>query len=137
MLTKTKALVRVYMVEGFDFAQRDIGSFSDPYLKITCGKNTANDRDNYQLDNPNPSFYKWFDFDVEFPGAPPLVIQAFDYDDIFGDDLIGETIIDLDDRFFCSEWQSIKEKPIEFRQLSHPSSTVSQGVVKLWVEINP
>lgn len=47
MLTKTKTLVRIYVVEGFDFAQRDIGSFSDPYLKITCGKKTFNERDNY------------------------------------------------------------------------------------------
>ena len=29
------------------------------------------------------------------------------------------------------------EKPIEYRQLYHPSSQVSQGVVKLWVEIYP
>lgn len=27
-------------------------------------------------------------------------------------------------------------KPVEYRQLFHPSSTGSQGVVKLWVEIN-
>jgi hypothetical protein len=31
----------------------------------------------------------------------------------------------LDDRFFSPEWGSIKEKPIEYRQLHHPSSTVS------------
>ncbi len=38
LMSKTKCMVRVYMLEGFDFAQRDIGSFSDPYLKISCGK---------------------------------------------------------------------------------------------------
>lgn len=47
MLTKTKCIVRLYAIEGFDFAQRDIGSFSDPYLKITCGKKVYNERDNY------------------------------------------------------------------------------------------
>jgi hypothetical protein len=104
-------------------------------LKITCGKKTFNDRDNYQLDQPNPKFFKHFDFDVDFPGAPPLVIEAYDYDDLFGDDLIGTTIVDLDDRYFSPEWQSISEKPVEYRQLSHPSSTVSQGVIKMWVEI--
>ena len=36
-----------YVIEGYDFAQRDIGSFSDPYLKIKCGKNRYNERDNY------------------------------------------------------------------------------------------
>mmetsp|Transcript_30279 Transcript_30279/g.29597 ORF Transcript_30279/g.29597 Transcript_30279/m.29597 type:complete len:177 (-) Transcript_30279:658-1188(-) len=125
MVTKTKCMARVYFIEGFDLAQRDIGSFSDPYLVVTCGKKTYNDRENYQLDEPNPKFFKHFDFDVEFPGAPPLVIQAYDYDDLFGDDIIGETVVDLDDRFFCPEWQSINEKPVEYRQLKHASSTVS------------
>ena len=137
MLAKTRAIVRIYIIEGFDFAQRDIGSFSDPYLKITCGKKVYDERDKYQLDQPNPKFYKSYEFDAEFPGAPPIHIQAFDYDDLFGDDLIGDTVIDLDDRFFSPEWESIKDKPVEFRQLHHPSSTTSQGVVKLWVEIHP
>ena len=47
MISKTKALVRVYFIEGFDFSQRDVGSFSDPYLKVTCGKKSYSDRDNY------------------------------------------------------------------------------------------
>jgi hypothetical protein len=47
MLTKTKAIVRIYLIEGFDFSQRDVGSASDPYLKVICGKKTMNDRDNY------------------------------------------------------------------------------------------
>jgi hypothetical protein len=78
-----------------------------------------------------------YEFDAEFPGAHPLKIQAYDYDDLFGDDLIGETTIDLDDRFFSPEWSSIRFKPVEFRHLYHPSSNGSQGVVKLWLEINP
>lgn len=124
MLTKTKTLVRIYVIEGFDFAQRDIGSFSDPYLKISCGKKQFNERENYQLDQPNPKFHKCYDFDAEFPGAHPLVIQAYDYDDLFGDDLIGETEIDLDDRFFSPEWQSVRDKPVEYRTIFHPSTTV-------------
>ena len=43
MLAKTKCMLRVYFIEGFDFSQRDIGSFSDPYLKITCGKKVYNE----------------------------------------------------------------------------------------------
>jgi hypothetical protein len=73
-------------------------------LKIKCGGKKFNERDNYQLDNPDPKFFKMYEFDAEFPGAPPLIIKAYDYDDLFGDDLIGKTIIDMDDRFFCPEW---------------------------------
>lgn len=46
-----------------------------------------------------------YEFEASFPGADPLKIDAYDYDDLFGDDLIGSTSIDLDDRFFCPEWQ--------------------------------
>jgi len=55
------------------------------------------------------------EFGAHFPGSKPIVIQAFDYDDIFGDDLIGKTIVDLDDRFFTPNWQALEEKPIEAR----------------------
>jgi hypothetical protein len=41
-----------------------------------------------------------YKFTAEFPGSLPLAIEAYDYDDLFGDDLIGRTVVDLDDRFF-------------------------------------
>jgi hypothetical protein len=58
---------------------------------------------------------KCYEFEAIFPGCPLLNIQVMDYDDLFSDDLIGETKIDLEDRFFSPEWQSIKDKPIEYR----------------------
>lgn len=61
----------------------------------------------------------------------------WDYDRVFGDDFIGETVVDLEDRFFSPEWQSLKNKPIEYRQLYHKSTKVSQGVIKCWIEIIP
>ena len=73
----------------------------------------------------DPDFHKTFEFDGSFPGCAPLVIKLMDYDDMFGDELIGSTSIDLEDRYFSPEWQSIRQKPIEFRDLYHPSSTIS------------
>lgn len=137
LLSETKAIVRLYMISGFDLASRDNGSFSDPYLIVQCGKKIYNERENYQDNNPNPDFYKSYDFEGVFPGCAPIVIKAYDYDLVFGDDLIGETVIDLEDRFFMPEWQSIKNKPIEYRQLYHESSACSQGQLKMWVEVIP
>lgn len=135
LLQQTQCKILLYVLEGYDFASRDIGSFSDPYLIISCGTRSFNERDNYLLDEPNPEFYKLFEFTAAFPGAPQIIIEAYDYDELFGDDLIGKTAIDLDDRFFNGDWQSMEEKPIEHRQIYHESTSLSQGVVTCWLDI--
>ena len=61
----------------------------------------------------------------------------WDHDLLFGDDLIGTTEIDLEDRYFSPDYNGIPKKPIEYRQLYHPSSQVSQGTVLMWPEIYP
>ncbi len=137
LLSKTQCVIQLYVLEGFDFASRDIGSFSDPYMYVKCGNREFSERDNYILDEANPKIYKLFEFTGEFPGAPMLEIEAYDYDDLFGDDLIGKTSIDLDDRFFNGDWQAIEEKPIEYRQIYHESTSLSQGVITCWLEIEP
>jgi hypothetical protein len=45
-----------------------------------------------------------FEFLNEYPGAPLLEIECWDYDEFFGDDEIGRTTIDLDDRYFSLGW---------------------------------
>lgn len=124
------------MISGFDIATRDIGSPSDPFLILKCNGTTFNERENYQLNERNPSFYKYYEFEGVFPGSSPLSIKCMDYDDIFGDDFVGSTDIDLEDRYFSMDWNALPHKPIEYRQLYHPSSRVSQGVLKCWLEIN-
>ena len=127
--------MRLYLLEGFDFSSRDIGSFSDPYIVVKCGNMKFDKRDNYFVDEPNPKFYDVFEFNCKFPGSYPLEIEAYDFDDLFGDDLIGKTVIDLDDRYFCPDWKAIKDKPIEYRELAHPSTTLPQGTIMCWVDI--
>ena len=125
MRLKVQSLCRIYCIEGFNFAKKDLFSESDPYLIIKSGKEVFNERANYQLDTSEPKFFKSYDFLYTFPGADVLIIESYDYDDFFGDDFIGATKIDLDDRFYNKEWCSIQKKPIEFRELYHPASTIS------------
>lgn len=116
-------------------AKRDIFSDSDPFLIVKCGSEEFNEEKNYQSDEPNPKFNKCYEFQIDFPGSYPVEVWVYDYDLFFGNDLIGKTQVDLDDRFFSMEWQSVENKPIEYRELYHKDFDKGQGTVKLWVDI--
>ena len=137
MMVKTNCLVRIYILDADELPPKDIGGSCDPYLKLKLNGEVISERDNYIKDSHNPNFNKMFEFHTPFPGSGLLKIQLWDHDRVFGDDFIGETLVDLEDRFFSPEWQSIKNKPVEFRQLYHQSTKVSQGVIKCWIEIIP
>ena len=94
-------------------------------MVVTCGDKVSNGRNKYQIDQPNPEFYEMYEFHARCPGSHPIVIEAYDYDDLFGDDLIGKTVIDIDERQFSQEWKAIDNKPIEYRELYHPSSSLN------------
>ena len=137
LLQKTQIVVRIYILLCQNLAQKDLKSHSDPYIKIKLAGNVINDAKNYQTDEPNPRFFKHFDIVATLPGACRLKIQLWDQDDFVSDDKIGETVIDLEDRYFSNKWRRIIEKPIERRQLMHKSTKLSQGSILLWLEMHP
>jgi hypothetical protein len=42
-----KAKSKIYLIEGFNFAAKDLFSLSDPYLIVKCGKDKFDERKNY------------------------------------------------------------------------------------------
>lgn len=109
--------VRLYVVEGYNMARRDNDSNSDPYLVISCNQDYISERDEYQIDTTDPQFHRYYDFKCKFPGTSPINIEVWDYDGLFGDEIIGTTSIDIEDRFFSGDWQSLNNKPVEIRNL--------------------
>ena len=122
LLVRTECVIRVYILNCMNLAQRDVDSPSDPYVVLKIGKNKIRDRENYQLDEPNPDFYKCYDMNTFLPGESILKIQLWDYDGILPDDKIGTTKIDLEDRYFSYQWNKLEDKPIETRALYMKSS---------------
>jgi len=74
-------------------------SQSDPYLKVKIGKKEINDKDNYIPNQLNPIFGKMFELPALLPLNHTLKITVMDWDRISADDLIGETSIDIENRF--------------------------------------
>ena len=137
LLIKNECLVRVYIIDALNLEQKDLDSPSDPYLVIKLGNTKISDREHAIFDNPNPKFLKHFDIITAFPGDCTLKVQVWDHDDLFSDDKIGTTKIDLEDRFFNESWKSMPEKPVETRKLLIKSCKQPQGYLRMWVEIHP
>ncbi|XP_072763326.1 LOW QUALITY PROTEIN: otoferlin, partial [Anoplolepis gracilipes] len=96
-----KLLVRLYVVKGINLQPKDpLSGKSDPYLCVKLGKNSISDRKNYIPNQLNPTFGRVFEIEANFPQDYMLEIEVWDYDATTADDLIGETRIDIENRFY-------------------------------------
>ncbi|XP_070843944.1 otoferlin isoform X15 [Chaetodon trifascialis] len=93
-------LVRVYVVRATDLHPADINGKADPYIVIKLGKSDVRDKENYISKQLNPVFGKSFDIEATFPMESMLTVSVYDWDLVGTDDLIGETKIDLENRFY-------------------------------------
>ncbi|XP_070555288.1 otoferlin-like isoform X9 [Ptychodera flava] len=93
-------LVRVYIVKAIDLHPADMNGKADPYLVLLLGKNKVNDKENYISKQLNPTFGKCFEFEATFPQESMLTVQIYDWDLVGVDDLIGESKIDLENRYY-------------------------------------
>ncbi|CAH1774769.1 unnamed protein product [Owenia fusiformis] len=91
--------VRVYIVKALDLHPSDPNGKADPYLEVSLGKQTVNTKDNYKPRALNPVFGQVFEFDAMFPADSILTVRIMDWDLLTFSDLIGETTIDLEDRY--------------------------------------
>uniref|UniRef100_H3ATM5 Fer-1 like family member 6 n=1 Tax=Latimeria chalumnae TaxID=7897 RepID=H3ATM5_LATCH len=95
-----KVLIRVYVVAASNLHPADPDGKSDPYIVLRLGKTEIKDRDNYIPKQLNPVFGRSFEMQAMFPLESLLTLLIYDYDLIGTDDLIGETKIDLENRFY-------------------------------------
>ena len=136
MLIKTPVILRIYILQLLNLADRDLLSESDPYIKILLGEKTlVNEKKKYFSDKRNCDWYQYYDLLIEMPGSAKLTIQIMDHNPIFKDELIGETSIDIENRYFDPTWQSLINKPVETRTLYHPDYEEPQGQITMWLEM--
>ncbi|XP_073539819.1 fer-1-like protein 4 [Phyllobates terribilis] len=97
-----KVLVRIYIVKGTNLAPADPNGKSDPYVVVKVGEQTMDSKERYIPKQLNPVFGEVFELTISFPVESELTISVFDHDLIGSDDLIGETKLDLENRFYSN-----------------------------------
>ncbi|KAJ3606908.1 hypothetical protein NHX12_026424, partial [Muraenolepis orangiensis] len=88
------------MYKATDLHPADINGKADPYIVIKLGKSDFRDKENYISKQLNPVFGKSFDIEATFPMESMLTVSVYDWDLVGTDDLIGETKIDLENRYY-------------------------------------
>ncbi|XP_070621719.1 fer-1-like protein 5 [Erythrolamprus reginae] len=94
-----ECVVRVYIIRAFNLQPKDRNGLCDPYVKIKLGRERMDDREEYIPNTLDPVFGRTYELTCTIPLEKDLKISLFDFDLFSPDDTVGDTTIDLEDRF--------------------------------------
>ncbi|KAJ8406813.1 hypothetical protein AAFF_G00297290 [Aldrovandia affinis] len=132
-----ECLVRIYIVRAINLQPKDNNGMCDPYVKISLGRKSIEDRDNYQPNTINPVFGRMFELPCFLPQEKDLKISVYDYDLLSRDEKVGETVIDLENRFlsrfgsYCGLPQTYCTSGINQWRDQHKPSQILQNLARL------
>ncbi|XP_064410290.1 otoferlin-like [Latimeria chalumnae] len=99
-----QVLVRVYVIKATNLNPADPNGKADPYITVKIGKHELSTKEYYIPKQLNPTFGELFEMTVDFPLETELTISIIDHDLVSSDDLIGETKIDLENRYYSKHY---------------------------------
>jgi hypothetical protein len=131
--------VRIYVLKGVGIVPLDGSDDSEISIELNLNdlKGTeikslkANEDGNI---GKNPEFYTTYEFpNVKIPGSAIMTIDV-KKKTVIGNGYIGSTQVDLEERVFMPEWNIYDKKPVEKRNIEHPSRG-SRGRLEMWIDI--
>jgi hypothetical protein len=107
--------IRVYVLDATNLASKDFSSEltgenpSDPYVKVRLGKETHGSASEHVENVSDLDWFKSYVFkrNVKLPGDSRVHVEVWDHDSFAYDDLIGSTVIDLEDRLLDQRWHDL------------------------------
>ena len=131
-----KMICRLYILSAENLYTKYDDHICNPYFKIQFhGINDLIYKSEVITNTFNPQFYKTIDdIHVMLPILSTLQITLYDQG-LYKDIEIGHTNIDLDDRYFSSQWNSLLLKPIEYRSLYKKGSNIAKGTISLILDL--
>jgi len=136
-----KLVVRAYVLRGVDLRPANSNGLSCPYLVASLGPRSQGTRAEAIEDTCCPPFFRCFEFKPALPGASSLTVRVMNASNSklpgARDVLIGQTVVDLEDRWFNEEWQAKHGAmpPLERRPLVLRTDGSIQGKLELFVTI--
>eukprot|EP01012_Entosiphon_sulcatum_P020626 TRINITY_DN25537_c0_g1_i1.p1 TRINITY_DN25537_c0_g1~~TRINITY_DN25537_c0_g1_i1.p1 ORF type:complete len:731 (+),score=179.50 TRINITY_DN25537_c0_g1_i1:2-2194(+) len=140
-------LVRVYVIGCEGLTAKDdaaMGGKADPYLWLKLGEGegakpsvSIKDKDHIKRCTLQPEFFQMYEMKGRLPKDNELRVEVWDYDATSRDDIIGYTVINLEDRWYS--YRGGPNLPIanytEKRPLFLDGSSTPQGSIELWVDV--
>ncbi|GFO37985.1 Fer-1-related [Plakobranchus ocellatus] len=97
-----ECIIRLYVIRAVDLQPNDPNGLADPYIEVKLGKTKMDTRDDYIPNTICPTFGRLFEMKTLLPLHKDLIIRIKDYDLLSSDDIIGETTIDLENRYLTN-----------------------------------
>lgn len=100
--TPIQVKARIYLINAILYKVRD-SNLCNPYISIQAGDNVLiEDTENGKENTSEPMFGSLYEFDLKFPYESQITISIKDWSLLGNKSLIGNTTIDLENRFYSN-----------------------------------
>merc|ERR1719382_55328 len=133
-----KLRVRTYITRGLSVSGA-VQGVGNPFLYFSYGSDTVKLEGRRKMNTSEPRFFTTEERDIQLPDEALFEVGLYDWQEYGAPQLIGKTLMDLEDRWFTEDYQEYMKKhqvPIEYRPiLSGDVGSLCKGSLEMWVEL--